>query len=219
MKNIFPLLLLFASVSAHALYLSKAELDQISLPPPPAIDSAQDKEDLATVNAWEKKRSAAECSRASEERVPRIDILFKNHSPFAEPLPKEVNALYASIADDMGNLIHSQKDKYKRLRPFLRDANLKPCAPKESGFAYPSGHSALAHLYALLFSDISPGRRQEFMARADEAGLDRVIGGVHHPSDIAAGALLAKEYHDVLFKKASYQAALKQITKLAIKSK
>ena len=35
-------------------------------------------------------------------------------------------------------------------------------------------------------------KRKSFLKRAEEVGLDRVIGGVHHPSDVEAGKKLGK---------------------------
>jgi acid phosphatase (class A) len=61
------------------------------------------------------------------------------------------------------------------------------------GFSYPSGHAAYSRLFALILSELQPERKSEFMARADQAALNRVIGGVHYPTDIEAGKKLAED--------------------------
>ena len=55
-----------------------------------------------------------------------------------------------------------------------------------------------------MLSDIVPERRAEFFAKADEIALDRVIGGVHFPTDIAAGKVFGDRFHAELLKSPAY---------------
>ncbi len=123
--------------------------------------------------------------------------------------PAAVN-LFNHVHDDAEIEVHLIKDKYKRQRPFVRDTSLKPCIKLEPSLSYPSGHSTLAHIYAYVLSDLMPSHRKEFFFRADEAAMDRVIGGVHHPSDIRAGASLADQLHTAMVQSDRYQADLKK---------
>ena len=60
-------------------------------------------------------------------------------------------------------------------------------------------------------SDFVPVRRAAFLARADEIAQDRVIGGVHHPTDVAAGKVLADEIHGELLKSPAFRADLDKV--------
>ena len=52
-------------------------------------------------------------------------------------------------------------------------------------------------MMADLLSEWDPTREAQFRARADLIGHDRVMSGVHHPTDIVAG----KKLGDEIFKK------------------
>ena len=41
-------------------------------------------------------------------------------------------------------------------------------------------------------AEIMPQKRSEFLKRAEEIGKSRILGGVHYPSDVAAGSILAE---------------------------
>ena len=58
---------------------------------------------------------------------------------------------------------------------------------------YPSGHSTRATLYAEVLAEVFPDQRQELLERGREIGWDRVIAGVHYPSDVSAGRVLGHE--------------------------
>ncbi len=57
------------------------------------------------------------------------------------------------------------------------------------------GHAVNARVFAPILADQAPGHREEFLARADRAALNRVISGVHYPSDIAAGKTAGDELY------------------------
>lgn len=91
---------------------------------------------------------------------------------------------------EAGANIYLAKRIYKRPRPYLTRTELTPCIDKESSYAYPSGHTALARLFARLLSRIYPERTAAFLERADEIAENRVLGGVHHPTDLISGKKL-----------------------------
>lgn len=83
------------------------------------------------------------------------------------------------------------KKMYNRPRPYKRNSAIKPCIELESSLSYPSGHTTLARLYARVLSLRYPSRAAAFMKSSDQVAKNRVLGGVHHPSDIEAGNRLA----------------------------
>jgi len=148
-------------------------------PAPPLPGSDIDQADLKVLQAWQAKRTAAECVQARAEARGNFESLFGNVNPFSKPLPPEVAAFFKLIHADLDYAVGTLKDRYQRPRPAWRGFGITPCIDIIGGYAYPSGHTANARLFALILSDVAPERRAEFMARADEAALNRVIGGGH----------------------------------------
>ena len=78
-------------------------------------------------------------------------------------------------------------------------AALRPGSPCVGGprsdqgysFAYPSGHAAVGAVAAILLAELLPERRQQLFVRGWELGDARIISGVHFPSDVEAGRILA----------------------------
>ncbi len=190
-----------ASWKAHRplYYLSPAQMQFSTFPAAPVAGSDVDRADLKTLHEWQARRTPAQCARARSEAEETYDEFFAGVSPFSRPTVPEAEAILERLHSDVGAAVSSIKRHNKRQRPFRRDPTLEPCLERIGGFAYPSGHATVSHVYGRLLSDLEPRRRGEFMSRADEAALDRVIGGVHHPSDIEAGKRLGDEiYADLL---------------------
>src|SRR5262249_23244172 len=70
-----------------------------------------------------------------------------------------------------------------------------PCRPLESGpaysYSYPSGHSTFGAMTAILLANMVPEKRNQIFTRGWEYGRNRVVGGVHYPSDVEAGRIEA----------------------------
>lgn len=82
------------------------------------------------------------------------------------------------------------KEKWKRMRPPSADERLTPSTFYKS-YSYPSGHATYAYLSGIVLADLVPQKSEEIYDRAFEFGENRVIGGVHYPSDVEAGRKLA----------------------------
>ncbi len=200
--------------SATGHYLDPRELDLRSVAAAPADGSAQDKEDFRVILDWQARRTPAQCAAAKSEMNHDYNTFFGRLSPFPAPLPETVKTFFKNVQKDSVAAHKFLKDVYKRGRPFVRDARVQPCLPRVQGFAYPSGHSAMARLEALILADLVPARRNDFMAKADESALLRVLGGVHHPTDTAAGKALADLLYKELKKNAAFASDLKAIKNL-----
>ena len=197
-------------------YLDSAAGQFPKFPAPPPAGSDKDQDDLKVLQAWQAKRTAAECVQARAEARGTFESLFGNVNPFSKPLPPEVAAFFKRIHADLDYAVGTLKDRYQRPRPAWRGCGIAPCIDIIGGYAYPSGHTANARLFALILSDVAPERRAEFMARADEAALNRVIGGVHYPSDIDAGKMLADEIYVELQKNPAYQVDVQSLGKYVV---
>ncbi|HCC47843.1 MAG TPA: hypothetical protein DEQ38_06975 [Elusimicrobia bacterium] len=201
-----------AAAAGH--YLSLDGLDLRAVPAAPADGSYEDREDLRIVLDWQARRTQAQCAAAKAEMSHSYEIFFGKISPFGSPAPVEVKEFFKHVGEDSVAAHKFLKDVYKRERPFVRDARVKPCLPRVQGLSYPSGHSAMARLFALILADLAPERRAEFLAKADESALFRVLGGVHHPADTAAGKLLADTLYKNLLKQPEFVSDLKALRPL-----
>jgi acid phosphatase (class A) len=194
-------------------YLQPAQLEIPQFPPPPAPGSETDKADLALLHQLQNRRTQAQCGAAKAQAHAYYEEFFGDISPFVSLLPAGAADFFNYIIADSDAVTVKLKDRYKRPRPFQRGAGLKSCAGMTPGLAYPSGHAAISRLFALILTDLVPERRAEFFARADEAALNRVIGGVHHPSDIEAGKRVADLIYPELLKNPAFRADLESLRK------
>jgi acid phosphatase (class A) len=91
--------------------------------------------------------------------------------------------------------------QYNRLRPFVVDPSIVPCnqsymkfpaLPNESDSSYPSGHAAHGYIAGLLLGLVMPDRDAPILARGVLFGTNRVVCGVHFPSDVLMGQAYAR---------------------------
>lgn len=179
-------------------YLLPSQVDMSQVPPAPAAGSAVDNEDMAAVRRWQVERTEAQCAAANAQANATYDEFFGAVSPFGNPAPAEVEKIFSKVRTDTGSIDYVVKNKYKRPRPFLRDSSLNPCLGRESGYAYPSGHATTSQVFGLMLADLVPANAGKYKAYADQGGLNRVIGGVHHPSDTEAGRTLGDTIYKAL---------------------
>jgi len=193
-------------VSQQAYYVPAGQFKTLQFNPPPAPDSDAQKEDLAAVLAWQNKRTEADCAKAELTARFTYDFFWGDKSPFLTPLPEAVTKFFDRLAMDLDSATTGMKERYQRPRPFKAYPDqARPCIKKSSGFSYPSGHAAFSRVFADVLGDIVPERREEFIKKADEVAQDRVIGGVHFPSDIAAGKVFGDQFHSELLKSDAYK--------------
>lgn len=95
----------------------------------------------------------------------------------------------AGFAGDPVKFIH------RRPRPFLSDEAITPCIPDDerlrASYSYPSGHAALGFAWALILAELVPSRADALIERGRDFSWSRVVCGVHYPSDVEAGRLVA----------------------------
>lgn len=92
-----------------------------------------------------------------------------------------------------GQVTTAAKDLYKRVRPPVDNPKIHPCVPLERSYSYPSGHGVTGIFWATLLSDIFPEKRDALMARGKQIGDDRVLAGMHYPTDVIAARKLGQE--------------------------
>ena len=204
---------IFDKPSDRIYYILPSQVDASQMGPAPADGSATDIEDMNAVRRWQTERTEAQCAAANAQSNATYDEFFGAVSPFASPAAGEVGKILDKVRTDAGSIVYVQKEQYKRPRPFQRDPALNPCLGRESGYSYPSGHAATARVFGLILAELVPADSGKFMAYADQAALNRVIGGVHHPSDIEAGKKLGDAIYKALKKNNNFNKDMTTLRK------
>jgi membrane-associated phospholipid phosphatase len=96
-------------------------------------------------------------------------------------------ALLNMAMHDAGVACWDTKFKYYNPRPAQLDPSIKTVIGLPNFPAYPSGHSTFSAAAATVLSSIFPAHSAQFTQWADEAGISRLYGGIHFPSDISGG--------------------------------
>ena len=158
------------------------------LPPPPAPGSPADRADLAALLAVQAARRPAAEAAARADAEETVFRLLGGMGIALDPAALPATAsLFARIHADEGALVGPAKRRWHRPRPFAASHAVRPCVPRPWGASYPSGHAAFAYAAAEALADILPERREAVRARAAAYARDRVVCGVHYPSDVEAG--------------------------------
>jgi len=126
-----------------------------------------------------------------------------------ENLPVTAKFL-ADVTEDVNAVGALTKKLHARPRPSQVDPRVHPVVPVPLTASYPSGHVTRAFAWAAVLAEIFPDKRAELFARAERAGWGRVLAGVHFPSDVVGGRLMAEAIVTELKKSAAFQAAVEK---------
>lgn len=207
-------------IANDLVYLNESQYESLKkqISPPPTLDSKEQKDDIAEMLLIQKNRTKNQCERAELE----VKITFKSFvGPELYPFftlddDKIIDSLLSKTRGDVVYFSRRMKKDYPRERPYNYIPELKPCVHKETSLAYPSGHSTMAKAYAGILGELYPKFKSQFDQRANEIAQNRVLAGVHHPSDIVSGKKLGNLIFQELMKSGNYQKQIEQIkTELA----
>jgi membrane-associated phospholipid phosphatase len=121
--------------------------------------------------------------------------------PFLDAVSKKVSAVAGVF-----------KKEYARPRPYDENDKIRPCADKPGGAtAYPSAHATEGAVDACVLAQIFPDRAQKLTDWGQYVGQLRVISGVHHPTDVAAGQALAASICSWLLEQGDFNVAVSKL--------
>jgi acid phosphatase (class A) len=161
--------------------------------PPPPVGSELQKTDLAVVQKAQKTRTDAQTKRAVADNALTIfDFTSDTLGPnFVKEKLVVATPFFDRVYRDQIEACKEVKEHFNRQRPFVLDPEIKPIIKQPANASYPSGHSTTGYVYATVLAMMLPEKAQAIFDRAAEYGNNRIIAGVHFPTDVEAGKMSA----------------------------
>ena len=202
---------LFSACSLYAstkVYVPATDVDLTKiLPPPPAQDSAQTKKEIDEMLAFQESRTDKMVKYAQADQ--EISV-FRFSDIMGEKFTKEnlpfTGEFFHNVTANASIISGPAKDFWKRPRPSVFDARVKPCVKVPPNAAYPSGHSTAGNLMAIILANMVPEKSAEIYGRGWDFAVNRIIGGVHYRSDSEAGRMAATVIAAFMFRNPDFMA-------------
>jgi len=195
-------------------HINSTQVDLIwILAPPPAPDSAKGKADLQCVLEAQRHRTPAEVASVKADTSLSVFRFADTMGPAFKPenLPFATQFFARTAADDE-NAIDPAKEHFNRMRPFAADYDVKPVVTTMTYGSYPSGHATFAYAAAILLAAMVPEKAAVIFERADRYAENRVIAGVHYPTDIEAGKICGSVIDNVMLHDPRFEADFTRAT-------
>lgn len=182
-------------------YLAGHEVDfRTVLGPPPEADSRSDRADREMVTAYQ----GVDEARWQTAKLDEQQLYPRFATAFGRPIDAQHSPVLVALLDralrDVDVTAAAAKDHFQRPRPFQRlhlqhvcDKNDAP-EPQQHpmhGASYPSGHSTHGWTVAMILARVAPDRADALMKRAEEYEESRLVCGMHFPTDVEAGHVVA----------------------------
>jgi acid phosphatase (class A) len=192
-------------------YVAPAALAEIvrTVTPPAAAGSVAAEADLDTVLQAQAGRTPEDVAWA---KLVEKDSVWLNASVLGAGFTQEnlpaTAALFERINGDTRALDPLMKKPFPRARPPKTDPRVAPCVTVPVSDSYPSGSAMQALVWARVLAEIFPEHAQALEERAHRAAWGRVLGGVHFPTDLAAGRRVGEALVAELRRSAEFGAML-----------
>jgi acid phosphatase (class A) len=207
---ILALMCVCAAPAAHPAFIAPGDIDvKALLIGPPDDNSAEHRQEVDAVLRYQESRTPEDVQRCKDEEEVTVFAFASVLGPwFNEKDLPITGELMKDVYKQAKDVSAAAKKQWNRMRPPLADARIKPCVKLESTPSFPSGHATRGMAWAVLLAEIFPDKRDAIMARGRQIGEDRVIGGMHYPTDVAAGQKLGAEFSKRLLAIEAFRAEL-----------
>ena len=206
------------------------------LPPPPPATSGVQKRELSDVLAAQKQRTPALVKRSPDDKVDLFGFANVMGPKFTPDSIPGTAAFIRKVGRETAAEVNLVKDCWERPRPFVvskevhppgtmaQDMAMKPDAPEKNtaphdaaspcrpvetpafSYSYPSGNANFGTTTAILLAAMVREKRAEIFARGWEYGENRLVAGVHFPSDIESGRISATAMVAVMMQNPAFKA-------------
>jgi membrane-associated phospholipid phosphatase len=172
--------------------------DQFRPGPPPAIDSVAFQEELALLKRINSSPTPSQRAIATNFAAKSLDFIWEPGYALVRrerlSVPREVRLLapFAVLYFDAYIAAHDAKYTYWSLRPNMADTTIVPLIPVPNHPAYVLNAAIIASAVAELVGSMFPQEAAQWRYLGEEAGLSRIYGGIHYPSDERAGNQMGK---------------------------
>lgn len=209
--SLILLTFLVSGVRAEGLrYLSADALNAVELlPAPAAIDSEEGRAERDLMVALQQKRTEGQVARCRSEVKVTLAAFARVMGPWftAENLP-HLAQLLKHAEKEAAVFSGVAKNHFARKRPAAEDPRIEIAVENEDTPAYPSGHAMRGIVFAAIIAQLAPQQQAALLERGREIGWDRVIAGMHHPSDIIAGRVVGQAVARALLASPQFQQDL-----------
>lgn len=201
-------LALVAGASAEPLhFLSESAVDPVRLlPDPPAAGSAETSAELDLILRIQETRSAQQIERARADAGFSLSafagVLGEWLTPTNLPLTSQ---FLKDVEADSRSVCAKARTHFGRKRPMFADSRVKVAIEGQEDACYPSGHATRGTVCATILGELAPARKAQLLDRGRELGWQRVVAGVHYPSDLVAGRVLGQALVQAMFANPEFQ--------------
>jgi acid phosphatase (class A) len=179
------------------------------LPPPPEAGSVQALAEIDLVLRAQNTHTEADSARFKSEnkRTPAAFRPVLGQDFTREKFPA-VYELLEDVEKDSKLVTTDAKKHFARVRPKDVDSRVRPAMKSDDDYAYPSSHATRGMMWAIILTEIAPQQKKALIARGQEIGWDRVLAGLHYPSDAYAGEVLGQALAQSMFKSERFRDRL-----------
>ncbi len=181
----------------------------VLLPDPPVFGSDEANADAFSAQHVYATRSAADLALAKDENVLTIFHFSQSLGPwFAKGKFPKTEALFKNVETEARAATNRGKGYWQRLRPYNAFPERFPDSVEhnpKTDYSYPSGHSTRGMLFATIFAELVPEKRDALLAQGKQIGWLRVEAGCHFPEDVFAGRILGLSVAHALLANTAFQ--------------
>lgn len=191
---------------------TKIDPQDFQLADPPEAGSAIDQQDYQQLLVFQNERTQEQCDQAAKQWIPSFQALYQFSGVLSKEETEKTKELMKGVFKVTEKVTDYYKKFYSKERPYDRFSDIVPCIKKVKGkTSYPSSHAALGVSASCVLAEVFPQKAQALIEHGAWIGELRVISGVHHPSDSAAGQKLGQDICDHLKSQKDFQQALKAL--------